>query len=208
MIDIDEFVVLKKHDNIIDFMEEHCSEDCGQISLNWNMMTVSNETDYRPVPTLMRNIHSDHIWGTIKVIVRPSYVDTDRFDWWHSVRRKKGNWVDTTGKVIQRPNDGRNRRINNDAPSDVALLYHYRFRSPGEFYHKNCIRGDVLQSRGKYPKCIINKTGTQVDQGMYGGNLDTLAWEQLKKMVPKYAIFENNTNATINTLYPDYPYRF
>jgi hypothetical protein len=111
MIDIDEFVVLKKHDNIIDFMEEHCSEDCGQISLNWNMMTVSNETDYRPVPTLMRNIHSDHIWGTIKVIVRPSYVDTDRFDWWHSVRRKKGNWVDTTGKVIQRPNDGRNRLI-------------------------------------------------------------------------------------------------
>lgn len=38
----------------VDFMEEHCNEQCGQISLNWNMMTVSNETKYRPIPTLIR----------------------------------------------------------------------------------------------------------------------------------------------------------
>eukprot|EP00577_Skeletonema_sp_RCC1716_P019170 CAMPEP_0113401028 /NCGR_PEP_ID=MMETSP0013_2-20120614/16457_1 /TAXON_ID=2843 ORGANISM="Skeletonema costatum, Strain 1716" /NCGR_SAMPLE_ID=MMETSP0013_2 /ASSEMBLY_ACC=CAM_ASM_000158 /LENGTH=328 /DNA_ID=CAMNT_0000286175 /DNA_START=37 /DNA_END=1023 /DNA_ORIENTATION=+ /assembly_acc=CAM_ASM_000158 len=207
LIDIDEFVVLKKHDNTVDFMEEHCSEDCGQISLNWNTLTVSNETNYRPVPTLMRNIHSYQIWGTIKVIVRPSYVDTDRFDWGHSVRLKKGNWVDTTGKVIPRPNNWK-KQANNGGPSDVGLLYHYRFRSPGEFYHKNCIRGDVLHSRGEQPKCTINRPGTRVDQGMYGGNLDTLAWELLKKMVPKYAIFEKYTNATMKTLYMDYPYRF
>lgn len=202
LIDIDEFVVLKKHDNIVDFMEDHCKETCGQISLNWNMLSVSNETSYRPIPTLKRNFHTGGAWGTIKVIVRPDYV-ADNFDWGHSVSLKKGHWVDTSGKVIQRPNNWR-KQANGDGPTDVALLYHARFRSPEEFYYKNCIRGDVLQPRGEVPKC----TRQQAIQGMYGGQLDTLAWEQLRKMVPKYGIFDNDTDATIRTLYPAFPYNF
>eukprot|EP00956_Cyclotella_meneghiniana_P002959 scaffold3558_cov23-Cyclotella_meneghiniana.AAC.1 len=201
--DIDEFVVLKKHDNVVDFMEEHCNEQCGQISLNWNMMTVSNQTKYRPVPTLIRNIHSNGVWGTIKVIVRPSYVDNKIFDWAHSLRLKKGHWVDTSGKVIERPNNWK-KQANDDCPTDVALLYHYRFRSKEEFYYKNCVRGDVLQPRGSTPKC----TREVARKGMYGGELDSLAWEKLMKMVPKYTIFENNTNATIKWLYPKFPYKY
>ena len=204
LIDIDEFVILKKHDNIVDFMEDHCDENCGQISLNWKMMSLSdNGTKYRPIPTLKRVTHSSGIWGTIKVIVRPSYVDFNHFDWHHSVPLKRGNWVDTSGKVIKRPNNWR-KQANDDMPQDVALLYHYRFRSEQEFYYKNCVRGDVLQPRGITPLC--NKKGA--DQGMFGGQLETLAWEKLMKMVPKYAIFENNTNATINRLYPYFPYAF
>lgn len=198
MIDIDEFLVLKKHDNVVDFMEEHCNLKCGQISLNWNMMTLSNETGYRPIPTLYRNIHSNGVWGTVKVIVRPSYVDHKNIDWAHSVHLKKGHWFDTTGKVINRPNNWK-KQANNDAPTDIALLYHFRFRSKEEFYYKNCIRGDVLQLRGVVPKCTRN----QAMQGMYGGQLDTLAWDKLKKMVPKYTTFENDANATIDWLYPD-----
>lgn len=201
--DIDEFVVLKKHDNVVDFMEEHCNEQCGQISLNWNMMTVSNETKYRPIPTLIRNIHSSGVWGTIKVLVRPTFVDDKNFDWAHSLRLKKGNWVDTSGRVIHRPNNWR-KQANDDVQKDVALLYHYRFRSEAEFYYKNCFRGDVLQPRGSVPKC----TRQQAIQGMYGGELDDLAREKLLKMVPKYTIFENNTNATMKWLYPGFPYKY
>lgn len=186
-------------------MTDHCDETCGQISLNWNMMTVSNETNFRPLPILKRNIHANGLWGTIKVIVRPSYVDTERWDWKHSVRLKKGNWVDTTGEVIKRPNDWR-KQANNGGKSDVAVLYHYRFKSPSEFYNKNCIRGDVLNSG--FPKCTQHQKGDRVEQGMYGGTVDMLAWKQLKKMVPKYAIFDNNTNATMKVLYPRYPYYY
>jgi len=206
LTDADEFFILKKHDNIVDFMTEHCDETCGQISINWRSMSVSNETNFRPIPILKRNIYSSGTWGTIKVIVRPSYVDTENWDWGHSVRLKKGNWVDTTGKVIPRPGNWR-KQANNDAPSDVALLYHYRFKSPSEFYNKNCVRGDVLNSG--FPKCTLHNKGAnggKVEQGMYGGTVDMIAWEQLKKMVPKYAIFDSDTNATMKALYPRYPY--
>jgi hypothetical protein len=201
LIDVDEFVILKKHQNIVDFMGEHCNEECGQISLNWKMMSISNETGYRPIPLLKRNLHSGNIWGTIKVIVRPSYVNIPHMDWSHSVRLKKGNWVDTSGKIIERPNNWE-KQANSGGPDDVALLYHYRFRSEQEFYYKNCIRGDVLQSRGVTPKC----TRASAVQGMYGGDYDVYAWEQLKRMVPKYAVFDVDGNATMKTLYHYFPY--
>ena len=35
LIDVDEFVVLKRHSNVVDFVEEHCDFRCGQISINW-----------------------------------------------------------------------------------------------------------------------------------------------------------------------------
>ncbi len=187
-------------------MTEHCDETCGQLSINWHTMTVSNETSFRPIPILKRNTHTSGTWGTIKVVVRPSYVDTENWDWGHSVRLKKGNWVDTTGKVIRRPNNWR-KQSNSDAPTDVAVLYHYRFKSPNEFYNKNCVRGDVLNSG--FPKCTLHNKGAnggRVEQGMYGGTVDMLAWEQLKKTVPKYAIFDSDTNATMKSLYPRYPY--
>ena len=49
LFDVDEFLVLRKHDNVVDFMEDHCNEECGQLSINWKMMGTSNETNYRPL---------------------------------------------------------------------------------------------------------------------------------------------------------------
>jgi len=60
-----------------------------------------------------------------------------------------------------------------------------------------------------FPKCTLHNKGAnggKVEQGMYGGTVDMIAWEQLKKMVPKYAIFDSDTNATMKALYPRYPY--
>lgn len=92
-----QFVVLKKHDNVVDFMVEHCNEECGQISLNWVPMGTSNETVYRPLPVTKRNVHVHSFRGMnriVKAIVRPTYV-AEYMDWSHTVMLKKGHWVDT-----------------------------------------------------------------------------------------------------------------
>ncbi|KAL7524920.1 hypothetical protein ACHAXR_000779, partial [Thalassiosira sp. AJA248-18] len=163
MIDIDEFVVLKKHDNIVDFMEEHCDVNCGQISINWRTMGTSNETGYRPLPVTLRNVHVHTfkpLFKVIKAIVRPTYV-ADPMDWSHSVMLKRGHWIDTNGVVVPRIHSTtRNIRppYIYPGPTDVALLYHYRFKSEEEFRVKSCVRGDSLKMRGVIPKCAHMST--------------------------------------------------
>ena len=88
LIDVDEFLVLKTFDNVVDFMDHHCSElECGELSINWKMMGTSGEKHYTPLPITKRNVHGQK-YGTIKVIVRPSYV-ADNLKWWHSVALKR-----------------------------------------------------------------------------------------------------------------------
>lgn len=198
MIDIDEFVVLKKHDNIVDLMVEKCDEECGQLSLNWNPMGTSNETKYSTVPVTKRNIHI-HNFATnvVKAIVRPSYV-ADYMDWSHTVMLKKGHWVDTSGKVLRRIISTTKRFVpynHPTGPRDVGLIYHYKFKSEEEFYTKSCLRGDSLLKRGDMTKCThmsnrgnFPRDGTAYDDG---------AWQQLKRHVPKYAIFDQMSNVSL-----------
>lgn len=179
LFDVDEFLVLKKHTNVVDFLNDHCNETCGQIGIHWRIMGTSNETKYRPVPVLKRNIHYSvgSLNAFIKPIVRPSYVSKN-IDWLHSVSLKQGVTMDTSGKKIPR-----NRKSigNDDKPSDVALFYHYRFKSEEEFKHKTCGRGDLLKDH-------CNKKS--YEEGMSGRFYDDTAWELLKKIVPKYALYE------------------
>lgn len=35
LTDIDEFLVLKTFDNMIDFMDYYCKEECGELAINW-----------------------------------------------------------------------------------------------------------------------------------------------------------------------------
>lgn len=199
MIDIDEFVVLKKHDNIVDFMVEHCDVECGQISLNWQMMGTSNETSYTPTPVTKRNIHVHPFtaWSRIvKAIVRPTYVD-DYMDWSHTVMLKRGHWVDTNGTVIPRITSTARCCNPHDyaGPRDVGIIYHYKYKSEEEFYMKSCLRGDSLKLRGDMEKCGHMRNTGNFPRG--GIDYDDLAWKQLKRQVPKYAIFDRTTNISL-----------
>lgn len=196
MIDIDEFVVLKKHDNIVDFMVEHCDIECGQISLNWHPMGTSNETQYTPVPVTKRNINvhnsswlSRMMFVIVKVIVRPTYV-ADYMDWSHSVMLKRGHWIDTSGTVIPRVKSTDKCCVpyEHRGPTDVGEIYHYKYKSEEEFYMKSCVRGDSLSRRGDMTKC-----GHMSGYGNFprdGDAFDDLAWRQLKRQVPKYGILD------------------
>mmetsp|Transcript_12037 Transcript_12037/g.25976 ORF Transcript_12037/g.25976 Transcript_12037/m.25976 type:complete len:331 (+) Transcript_12037:75-1067(+) len=142
LTDVDEFLVLKTFNNVVDFMDRHCNEQCGQLSINWRMMGTSNETLYRPVPILKPNVHMNQangFHGTIKVIVRPKAV-ANHMHWFHSVMLNEGyNWVSTNGTVIK--HRGFHRQSNDGVYHDVAILYHYAYRSEEEFLYKTCVLG-------------------------------------------------------------------
>jgi len=199
MIDIDEFIVLKKHDNIVDFMVEHCDEECGQITLNWRQMGTSNETKYRPLPVTKRNVNVHTFTGAnkvVKAIVRPTYVSS-WMDWSHTVMLKKGFWVDTNGTRIPRV-FSTNKCCNphhHRGPTDVGEIYHYKFKSEEEFYVKSCVRGDSLLPRGVMTKCGHMHNPGNLPRN--GGEFDDSAWKQLKRFVPKYAIFDRMTDVSL-----------
>ena len=199
LIDIDEFVVLKKHDNVVDFMVQHCDIECGQLSLNWVPMGTSNETRYRPLPVVKRNVNHHTVpaqFRVVKAIVRPTYVD-DYMDWSHTVMLKRGHWVDTDGTVIPRVKSTAKCCIpyDHDGPRDVGVIYHYKYKSEEEFYVKSCLRGDSLLGRGNMEKCGHMKNYGNFPR--HGGTFDDSAWRQLKRMVPKYSIFDRMSNISL-----------
>jgi len=192
LIDVDEFVVLKKHDNIVDMMVEHCNENCGQLSLNWQTMGTSNETEYSAVPVTKRNVNVHSTNWVVKAIVRPAYV-ADIMDWSHTVMLKRGHWVDTSGTIIQRLISTAkccNPHRHDNGPTDVGQIFHYKYKSDQEFYWKSCVRGDSLKQRGDMEKC-----GHMNNRGNFprdGTAFDDAAWRQLTRMVPKYSILFPN----------------
>jgi len=191
LIDVDEFVVLKRHSNVVDFVEAYCDFRCGQLSINWQNMGTSGETNYSAVPVLKRNVHYDEnraMHGTIKVIVRVKAV-ADPMRWRHSVMLKdKYNWVDTNHKVHKYKFGDWRRQSNNDKPLDVAVIYHYPFKSREEFRYRTCVRGTSAHKRGEVPMCD--------NPGYYelynGTTFDDTAWRHLMRMVPKYRDYERN----------------
>ena len=205
MLDIDEFVVLKKHDNIVDLMVDLCDEECGQLSLNWNPMGTSNASHYSPIPVTKRNIHIHTsepyhraMFKVVKAIVRPSYVSYTPMDWSHTVLLKRGHWVDTDGTKLKRVHSTNKCCIPYEhptGPTDVGVIYHYKYRSEEEYYYKSCVRGDSLLQRGDMTKCgHRNKYGNYPRDGT---DYDDGAWKQLKRHVPKYAIFDRLDNVSL-----------
>ncbi|KAL7535360.1 hypothetical protein ACHAXR_007012 [Thalassiosira sp. AJA248-18] len=195
MIDVDEFLVLKTFDNVVKFMDHHCDFRCGQLSINWQIMGISKEKQYTPVPVTKRNVHYNDAGArhqTIKVIVRPSFV-AKHMHWKHSVMLDKGRWVDTTGKKHVWPVGTFRRMQNEDEPLDVAVLYHYPFKSEEEFIYKTCVKGTSLHQRGLLPMCNNSKY-----YNIYNGTeFDDTAWKQLTRMVPKYRVYGEATDTNM-----------
>ena len=111
----------------------------------------------------------------------------DPMSWRHSVMLKdKFNWVDTNYKVHKYGARDWRRQSNNGGPLDVAVIYHYPFKSQEEFHYRTCIRGTSLHERGKVPMC--NNPGYYE---LYNGStFDDTAWRHLIQMVPKYKAYE------------------
>jgi hypothetical protein len=144
-IDIDEFIVLKKHTNINDFIKEFIKDDVAGITMNWRFFGSSNnkENDYRPVTQrfIMREEgYSLHV---------KTIFDVDKFSHYrciHIIEPKKPFVIkDTNGNIIN--HIAQNEfMINNE--DHYIQLNHYSSKTYNEFMYQR-VRGVCDQTMNK-----------------------------------------------------------
>ena len=205
LIDSDEFIVPRqfftKHNSIHAVLAEYLVPFGGALVLNWSLFGTANKTRYAPVPVTkryqLRDVKPD---GVIKTIVKSSDFKKSKNP--HSVSLREGTTVRTTkypGKVQKEQFKGTGAS-DNDLPSDVLLLHHYRYKSLKEYTIKRCQRGEVDNI---FRGCDTSGTKLASDE-LYEskkvwphikpriGNVpDDLAWRILKARVPKYRVFDD-----------------
>ena len=127
-IDCDEFIVLKKHNNIKELIEEY-KDKTSVIGLNWfiygNLGIESRQGNSLLKPFKMRNKDTDK---HVKVLVN-AYAG-ERMQLPHNTC---GNIMDTSGHIFRGP-------FNYNAPSDVAYINHYHNKTKEDFMLR-CERG-------------------------------------------------------------------
>lgn len=137
-IDVDEFIVLRKHPTITDFLRDHCKS--GAVNLNWFHYGSSGHLVYEDKPVLERfQLRSKTMNPHTKTIVRLEHMET--MDSPHYVQLKQGFFQrDPRGRIFYGP--------FNDGKDDIACINHYFVKSMEEFLRK-VDRGRASQG-GKY----------------------------------------------------------
>jgi hypothetical protein len=133
-IDIDEFIVLKKHTNIKKFIAQYIKDDCAGIGMNWRFFGSSGFTERSSLPVTMRftkceekgNMHIKTLFDVKKVKC---------FNTCHDVTTHINYKIKTThGKIIIGP-------FNKLIDMSVIQLNHYKSKTWEEFQY--------IRSRGR-----------------------------------------------------------
>jgi hypothetical protein len=144
-IDIDEFIVLKKHNNIIDFLNDY--DDCDSIAINWLMFGTSNEINYRNEPVTKRFQYcSKDINQHYKCISKIKSIN--RCVHSHKPLLHNGSIYDTNRKVI-------NDIFNPNGDYNVACIHHYYTKSEEEFKEK--IERRMVDEHPKRQKLLLEE---------------------------------------------------
>ncbi len=141
-IDTDEFIVLKKHDNIHAYLKD-VGKEGGAISLNWYLFGSSGEQEYRDEPVIKRfTKRCKDVNRHVKSIVYAG--DTLEVSHPHYPTRLKDGKCqhDASGNKIP------SGPFNLQGKADVAVIHHYFTKSIGEFKEKIARgRADCLSRR-------------------------------------------------------------
>ena len=185
--DIDEFLLLKKNENINEFLVEY-GPSKGAIGINWMIVGTSNATKYEPKPVTLRFQHTDPQWGRryIKTIARVK--DLEKFNDPHhaSFIDKTTKTIDTNGSTIKGP-------FNRNMTTDVAVLYHYQFKSREEFIARKEKGRPDLDFRIENHQNAIKHSIEYAKYGQLpvGDTFDDSIWQVLKNRVPRYGLLED-----------------
>ena len=135
-IDIDEFIVLKKHTNICDFIDEYIVGDCQGIGINWRFFGSSGKTEKTNEPTTIRFTMCEKKGNiTIKTLFKKD--NFLKFNECHSVQFSKGYTNSTKNTIINGP-------FNNNIDFDIIQLNHYKCKTLPEFkYIRTRQRADL-----------------------------------------------------------------
>jgi hypothetical protein len=127
-IDIDEFIVLKQHANISDFIQEYITDDydCAGIGMNWRIFGSSGLTEQTNKPvtesfTMCESMGNKHI----KTIFDKRYCTG--FNTCHAITPRPGYYTKATnGSIINGP-------MNENIDLDIIQLNHYKCKTLPEF---------------------------------------------------------------------------
>lgn len=128
-LDLDEFIVLKKHNNINEFMQNF--NDCYQVSLRWMLYGSSGHVK-QPQGLVIENFtkHAKECSDTFKSIFNPRLaIDADLV---HNIIGV-GKWVDENKVEF-----GKSKSSVN-----IAQINHYYIKSKEEFVNRKVARGST-----------------------------------------------------------------
>jgi hypothetical protein len=127
-IDCDEFIVLKRHRTIMEFLREY--QDCKAIILYWKMFGTNHEAAYRDEPVTKRFTRcADHINPHFKSICQLRYIH--KYINPHKPLLTTGTICDTNRRIV--PLDDYRMEGGDDK---VACIHHYYSKSEQEFVEK------------------------------------------------------------------------
>uniref|UniRef100_A0A6C0H6C6 Glycosyltransferase family 92 protein n=1 Tax=viral metagenome TaxID=1070528 RepID=A0A6C0H6C6_9ZZZZ len=137
-IDIDEYIVLKKHSNIKEFINEYIKDDCAGIGINWRFFgscghqdNKDNEAD--PIRFTMCDLNGDRHIKTL--FDKSKFIG---FNECHSIKTVDGYFIkNTKNKIINGP-------FNDNIDLSVIQLNHYKCKTMEEFrYIRSRGRADI-----------------------------------------------------------------
>ena len=124
-MDIDEYILLKKHSNIVDFIHEYIHSQCEAIGINWKFFGDSGNTKKSNEPNTLRFTKCDYFLDrhiktlyAVKNYIR--HIDP------HQVKLSRGHTKSTSGKIINGP-------FNYELYNDVIQINHYKGKTWEEF---------------------------------------------------------------------------
>lgn len=132
-IDVDEFIVLKKHSNIKEFIKEYIKGKCGGIGMNWRLfgdsgLETQTEKSVLNRFTMTEKIGNQHIKTLFDVKCFKHFIHC------HSIEPRTGYKImSTDGRII-------NGAFNMEPNLDVIQLNHYKCKTFEEFL-KISVRG-------------------------------------------------------------------
>ena len=194
--DIDEFLVPQdeRYFSMHSILEKYLLPYGGALIVNWMLFGTANKTAYSPVPVTKRFQYREREpHGIIKSIAKTSDYKSHKNP--HSIKLLGNATVRTTkcpGCIHQASGTGAS---DHERPSNVALLYHYRYTSMKEYIFKRCFRRNYLGSSN-----WCNKEGTglkEIPEGKEhilpqpGSVYDDTAWKLLTQHVPKYRLYDD-----------------
>jgi hypothetical protein len=179
--DVDEFLILKKHAHVEDFLLEKCAT--GTLTVNWLMFSGMSRTLCSPAPVTKRFMHREEKTNQhIKSIVRLRDMNFEREPGAHNPKLvNASDQKDTNGKRFEGP-------FNPDGPTDVAVLHHCERKSYKEHVAKK-MRGRADVPRNE-DHCLAVKRAIVGGGSSSSTFFDDAAWKAMKKHVPEHAAFD------------------